>query len=75
MNELLDATNAAVATGGAIGSWIPTIVGSAPSQSVDDTAVVVITARPSDARNERAAQPLSRMDFSGSGSAGHRWRC
>jgi serine phosphatase RsbU (regulator of sigma subunit) len=46
VNELLEATGAAVATGAAIASWIPAIVGSAPNRSVDDTAVVVITARP-----------------------------
>ena len=46
VDELLDATAAAIASGEAVTSWIPTIVGSAPVRSADDTAVVVLTVRP-----------------------------
>lgn len=45
IDELLDATSDAVATGRPIGSWLPSIVGTAPVRSLDDTAVVVLTAR------------------------------
>ncbi|MEP7019100.1 MAG: SpoIIE family protein phosphatase [Pseudonocardiales bacterium] len=47
IGELVDAVTNCAADGGAAPSWIPTLVGSAPNQSVDDTAVVVITTRPS----------------------------
>lgn len=50
IDELLEVTSEAVAAGKPIASWIPTIVGSAPEQSPDDTAVVVITARQPDVR-------------------------
>ncbi|HZZ95899.1 MAG TPA: SpoIIE family protein phosphatase [Jatrophihabitantaceae bacterium] len=43
VDELLDATSAALASGESVSSWIPTIVGSAPTRSADDTAVVVLT--------------------------------
>lgn len=43
VDELLDATNAAIASGAPVSSWIPAIVGSAPTRSADDTAVVVLT--------------------------------
>jgi serine phosphatase RsbU (regulator of sigma subunit) len=43
VDELLDATGAALASGGSVSSWIPTIVGSAPVRSADDIAVVVLT--------------------------------
>jgi serine phosphatase RsbU (regulator of sigma subunit) len=43
VDELLDATSAALASGEAVSTWIPTIVGSAPQRSADDTAVVVLT--------------------------------
>jgi serine phosphatase RsbU (regulator of sigma subunit) len=43
VDELLDATRAAVASGAPVSSWIPAIVGSAPIRSADDTAVVVLT--------------------------------
>jgi CheY-like chemotaxis protein len=43
VDELLDATRAAVVSGAPVSSWIPAIVGNAPSRSVDDTAVVVLT--------------------------------
>jgi serine phosphatase RsbU (regulator of sigma subunit) len=46
VDELLEATSEAVATGKQITSWIPAIVGSAPVRSLDDTAVVVMTVRP-----------------------------
>lgn len=45
VDELLDATSAAVADGGPVSSWLPMIVGSAPVRSLDDTAVVAITVR------------------------------
>ncbi|HEY2297443.1 MAG TPA: SpoIIE family protein phosphatase [Jatrophihabitans sp.] len=45
VDELLEATSEAVATGREITSWIPAIVGSAPARSLDDTAVVVLTVR------------------------------
>ena len=44
-DELLDATGSACVSGEPVSSWIPTIVGSAPLQSADDTAVVVLTVR------------------------------
>jgi FixJ family two-component response regulator len=50
IGELVDAVGACAADGGSPGSWIPTIVASAPNQSVDDTAVVVLTTRPSPER-------------------------
>jgi serine phosphatase RsbU (regulator of sigma subunit) len=43
VDELLEATGSALASGGAVSSWIPAIVGSAPVRSADDTAVVVLT--------------------------------
>ena len=46
IDELVDAVTTCVAEGGAIGSWIPSLVGAAPNSSLDDTAVVVITVRP-----------------------------
>lgn len=46
IDELLDATSEAVNAGGHIASWLPAIVGSAPVRSLDDTAVVAITVRP-----------------------------
>lgn len=45
VDELLEATSAAVADGRPVSSWLPTIVGSAPVRSLDDTAVVAITVR------------------------------
>jgi CheY-like chemotaxis protein len=53
MDELLDATGAAVASGDHISTWIPAIVGSAPEQSPDDTAVVVLTASAAGANGAR----------------------
>jgi serine phosphatase RsbU (regulator of sigma subunit) len=50
IGELIDAVTACSAEGTSPGAWIPTIVASAPNQSVDDTAVVVITTRPSPER-------------------------
>ncbi|MGH8860677.1 MAG: PP2C family protein-serine/threonine phosphatase [Jatrophihabitantaceae bacterium] len=48
VDELLEAAGAAVASGREVTSWIPSIVGNAPVRSIDDTAVVVLTAgRPS----------------------------
>lgn len=53
IDELLEATGETVAAGGEISSWIPTIVGNAPVRSLDDTAVVVITAAGGSAAGER----------------------
>jgi serine phosphatase RsbU (regulator of sigma subunit) len=50
IDELVDAVTTCVAEGGAIGSWIPSLVGAAPNSSLDDTAVVVITVRPDSQR-------------------------
>jgi serine phosphatase RsbU (regulator of sigma subunit) len=43
IDELVGAISNCAVDGAAARAWIPTIVGDAPSQSVDDTAVVVIT--------------------------------
>ena len=43
IEELVGAISSCAVEGAAARSWIPTIVGGAPSLSVDDTAVVVIT--------------------------------
>ncbi len=43
MDELVDATEAAVMSGDPASAWIPSLVGGAPSRSDDDTAVVVLT--------------------------------
>jgi serine phosphatase RsbU (regulator of sigma subunit) len=45
VDELLDATAAAVADGAPVSSWLPAVVGGAPVRSLDDTAVVAITVR------------------------------
>jgi serine phosphatase RsbU (regulator of sigma subunit) len=50
VDELLDATSAAITSGESVSSWIPTIVGSAPMRSADDTAVVVLTLHADSAR-------------------------
>ncbi|MDT4964577.1 MAG: hypothetical protein QOF87_4224 [Pseudonocardiales bacterium] len=47
IGELVDAVTTCAADGAAARTWIPTLVGSAPHLSADDTAVVVITTRPS----------------------------
>jgi hypothetical protein len=47
IDELVGAVTSCAVDGAVASSWIPAIVGGAPSQSVDDTAVVVITTRPS----------------------------
>jgi serine phosphatase RsbU (regulator of sigma subunit) len=45
IDEFVTAVDACAAGGGAVSSWIPSLLGGAPNQSVvDDTAVVVITA-------------------------------
>lgn len=41
--ELLTAVRTCISSGGEAETWIPTLVGSAPSAAVDDTAVVVVT--------------------------------
>jgi serine phosphatase RsbU (regulator of sigma subunit) len=46
IDELVRAVDVCAARGGAVSSWIPTLVDGAPNRSMDDTAVVVITARP-----------------------------
>jgi CheY-like chemotaxis protein len=46
IEELVAAVTRCAADGGAVASWIPSIIGTAPNESVDDTAVVVITTRP-----------------------------
>lgn len=43
LDELVHAVLALAEGGGDVSSWIRTIIGSAPNQSVDDTAVVVLT--------------------------------
>ena len=48
-DELLDATRDALTSGGAISDWLATIVASAPSRSVDDTAVMALTLRDDEA--------------------------
>ncbi len=50
IGQLVDAVTSCAAEGGGPESWIPTIVAKAPNQSVDDTAVVVLTTRPSPER-------------------------
>jgi hypothetical protein len=45
IDELVGAVTRCALDGGAVASWIPSIVGTAPNESVDDTAVVVITTR------------------------------
>jgi DNA-binding NarL/FixJ family response regulator len=45
IDELIAAVDGCAASGGAVSSWIPSIVATAPSESVDDTAVVVVTLR------------------------------
>jgi DNA-binding NarL/FixJ family response regulator len=47
IGELVDAVTTCAADGAAARTWIPTLVGSAPRSSIDDTAVVVITTRSS----------------------------
>jgi hypothetical protein len=47
--ELLEATRAALRSGGEISDWLATIVAAAPSRSVDDTAVVALTLRDDEA--------------------------
>ncbi|TAM85392.1 MAG: fused response regulator/phosphatase [Jatrophihabitans sp.] len=46
IEELVAAVDACVAGGGDVSSWIPSIVATAPGESVDDTAVVVLSLRP-----------------------------
>jgi serine phosphatase RsbU (regulator of sigma subunit) len=46
IDEFVAAVTACAAEGSAVREWIPSIVGSAPNRSIDDTAVVVITTRP-----------------------------
>jgi serine phosphatase RsbU (regulator of sigma subunit) len=48
IDELVGAVSNCAVEGAIARSWIPTIVGGAPSQSVDDTAVVVITTAAND---------------------------
>jgi serine phosphatase RsbU (regulator of sigma subunit) len=43
VDELREATSAAISSGEPVSSWIPAIVGNAPVRSADDTAVVVLT--------------------------------
>jgi serine phosphatase RsbU (regulator of sigma subunit) len=47
IDELVAAVDVCAAGGEPVTSWIPSLVGSAPNQSVDDTAVVVVTTGPS----------------------------
>lgn len=47
IGELIDAVMACAADGSPAATWIRAVVGSAPNQSIDDTAVVVITTRSS----------------------------
>lgn len=46
ISELIDAVTTCASTEACAPSWIPTLVASAPRPSADDTAVVVITTRP-----------------------------
>jgi serine phosphatase RsbU (regulator of sigma subunit) len=48
-DELLEATRAALGSGGEVGDWLATIVAAAPTRSVDDTAVVALTLRADEA--------------------------
>jgi serine phosphatase RsbU (regulator of sigma subunit) len=50
VDELREATSAAITSGEPVSSWIPAIVGSAPARSADDTAVVVLTVHADPAR-------------------------
>jgi serine phosphatase RsbU (regulator of sigma subunit) len=43
IDELVGAVASCAADGGAVTTWIPSLVGRAPNRSVDDTAVVVVT--------------------------------
>jgi serine phosphatase RsbU (regulator of sigma subunit) len=45
IEELVGAVTRCATDGGSVASWIPSLVGTAPNESVDDTAVVVITTR------------------------------
>jgi serine phosphatase RsbU (regulator of sigma subunit) len=45
IDELVHAVAACALDGGEVRSWIPSLVGSAPRLSLDDTAVVVLTTR------------------------------
>jgi hypothetical protein len=47
IGELVDAVTTCASDGAEAHTWIPTLVSSAPHLSADDTAVVVITTRPS----------------------------
>ena len=49
IDELVAAVTSCALEGVEARLWIPSIVGTAPNQSIDDTAVVVITTRPLDA--------------------------
>lgn len=46
LDEMIEAVTSCASGGGAVSSWIPKLVGAAPSESIDDTAVVVLTTRP-----------------------------
>jgi serine phosphatase RsbU (regulator of sigma subunit) len=46
IDELLHAVLVLAAGGGDVSSWIETMIGTAPGQSPDDTAVVVLTTKP-----------------------------
>jgi len=46
IQELVRAVTSCAIDGGAVRSWIPSIVGNAPRMSIDDTAVLVLTTRP-----------------------------
>jgi serine phosphatase RsbU (regulator of sigma subunit) len=46
ISELLDALCECMRSGGAARTWIPALVGKAPRESIDDTAVVVLTVDP-----------------------------
>jgi serine phosphatase RsbU (regulator of sigma subunit) len=45
IEELVRAVGECAVDGGAVRSWIPSIVGNAPRMSIDDTAVLVLTTR------------------------------
>lgn len=46
IDELVDATELALAAGTPVAGWLQTVVAGVPSQSDDDTAVVVLTSAP-----------------------------
>ncbi|MEO9139727.1 MAG: SpoIIE family protein phosphatase [Jatrophihabitans sp.] len=46
ISEIVAAVDACVAGGGSAADWIPALLSSAPRESIDDTAVIVLTTAP-----------------------------